>query len=619
MNARTLAAVCCAGAILAGCAGRTASPLPDAAGSLLESASQAQTKTPEQLTPMESAMSKSAKANLTIVVSIPRSTAPSPRYISPGAKGMTLAFKGPEERKEAFGLTHSTDPRCKNAEDVTICAFTLQLRTGKYTVNVALFDQPPVNRHIPASAKLLSLANDVPLTMKDKANRLKVRPAGVVASLAISGIPSGTAGTAFASAQSFTVTAEDADGYVIVGPYENAATLSDSDTTGATAIATSGSDNPPAGELLSSSDTATLNYTGLAIVPATITASASAATNGTGSFAPALQPIDPATLTGGVPINAYQAASPVTFSVSEVGWTNSPYDRTLSATLSSACNTFVTVTPASGTTFTPELVASPTNGGACTLTLTDGVGQQLVIPLGYELFSYTGSAQSFIVPSGVTQVTITALGAQGANYRGGTAGLGASVTATVGITAGTTLYVYVGSSWDGVGAFNNGIGSTGGGASDVRTSDAAPLTGISSTDPRILVAGGGGASGFDGYSGGNGGAAKGSGESGGSTTDGGGGGGGGTQTGPGAAGTSTCTMVVDGAQGTPGVGGFGANSGAGDGGGGWWGGSGGGIGSSCVGGAGGGGGSSFVTSGATNVSSAAGGSPNENGQITITW
>src|SRR5208283_4006348 len=52
-------------------------------------------------------------------------------------------------------------------------------------------------------------------------------------------------------------------------------------------IATSGSDGPATDELLSSSDTATLAYNGLGITSATITATATGATNGTAMFAPA--------------------------------------------------------------------------------------------------------------------------------------------------------------------------------------------------------------------------------------------------------------------------------------------------------------------------------------------
>ncbi|MGB6644324.1 MAG: hypothetical protein WBE35_04795, partial [Candidatus Cybelea sp.] len=58
-----------------------------------------------------------------------------------------------------------------------------------------------------------------------------------------------------------------------------------------------------------------------------------------------------------------------------------------------------------------------------------------------QTFHYTGAVQRFKVPSGVTQVTITAKGAGG----GAAGGRGASVTATIPIPlTGRTLTVVVG-------------------------------------------------------------------------------------------------------------------------------------------------------------------------------
>jgi Glycine rich protein len=95
-------------------------------------------------------------------------------------------------------------------------------------------------------------------------------------------------------------------------------------------------------------------------------------------------------------------------------------------------------------------------------------------------FTYTGSAQSFKVPAGVTSITVDAIGAAGAGVAGG---LGGRVRTTIPVTAGQTLTIYVGgkgstSSGGSRGGFNgganggSGLGSNasggGGGASDVR-------------------------------------------------------------------------------------------------------------------------------------------------------
>lgn len=120
-------------------------------------------------------------------------------------------------------------------------------------------------------------------------------------------------------------------------------------------------------------------------------------------------------------------------------------------------------------------------------------------------FAYTGSVQTFIVPAGVTSVNVDVRGAQGGSGAGSSQpGLGGRTTATLAVTPGQTLQIYVGGQGtSGVnrigsvapGGFNGGgfggydIGgySTaggGGGASDIR------LT--SSLIDRVIVAGGGG-------------------------------------------------------------------------------------------------------------------------------
>lgn len=273
----------------------------------------------------------------------------------------------------------------------------------------------------------------------------------------------------------------------------------------------------------------------------------------------------------------------------------------------------VTVTTAAGTS------------GARTFTINQ--------PSGSETFSYTGGTQIFLVPAGVTRLTVDAYGAQGGNG-GSFGGLGASggrVTATIGVAQGETLQIVVGGA--GGNGFANGTGAAGyngggaslsssvsggggGGASDVRQ-------GGTTTGHRVVVAGGGGGGGARGF----GGAFGGHGGSGGQTTGFGGnsgagptpgqGGGAGTPSagGPGGSGISTGTpgqLEVGGDSG------LGSNAGGG-GGGGYYGGGGGGNGSApSSGGGGGGGGSSYATATATAVSHQ-GGIRAGNGQVVLTW
>ncbi len=112
-----------------------------------------------------------------------------------------------------------------------------------------------------------------------------------------------------------------------------------------------------------------------------------------------------------------------------------------------------------------------------------------------QTFAFTGSTQTFVVPSGVTTLTIETWGAQGgANWVNNT-NFGGYSKATFSVTPGQTLAVNAGGQPTTItGGFNgggtgDGAGKGGGGASDVRI---APYT---LTD-RIIVGGGGGGAGF---------------------------------------------------------------------------------------------------------------------------
>ena len=244
-------------------------------------------------------------------------------------------------------------------------------------------------------------------------------------------------------------------------------------------------------------------------------------------------------------------------------------------------------------------------------------------------------------------MTVTATGAQGGGgfAAGCEGGFGASVTGTLAVTPGETLYVDVGGAGgdsqsvaDVTGGSNGGgAGGSddhgdgaggGGGASDVRTLPAAEP--LSSSDSRLLVAGGGGGGGdfyacIDGVgSGGNAGQNPAAGT--GTASGAGGGGAGGTSSSNpgGAAGVSAegCSGATSGGLGFGGSGASGDSCGAagGGGGGGYYGGGGGG-GAEVA--AGGGAGSSYVEPSAADVSigtaSQTSSAPPSNGEVTITY
>jgi hypothetical protein len=251
-------------------------------------------------------------------------------------------------------------------------------------------------------------------------------------------------------------------------------------------------------------------------------------------------------------------------------------------------------------------------------------------------FTYTGDYYAWVIPAGVTAITVSLAGAQGES-KTSAGGKGGKVSGVLDVTGGGTAYIYVGgqSGWNGGGTGGTGGGATmnsgsGGGATDIR------IGGTALTDRKVVAGGGGGAGrgdcvgeigGGGGYPGGfggtggsslkgsdggtNGGAVNGSstqsstctwstfGGGGGGQNGGGGAGGYGTSTGgsggscgglntnPGIGGSSGITAAC---AGTGGNGGSMSNGGGGGGGGGWYGGGSGGGNY----GSGGGGGSSYL-------------------------
>ena len=117
-------------------------------------------------------------------------------------------------------------------------------------------------------------------------------------------------------------------------------------------------------------------------------------------------------------------------------------------------------------------------------------------------FNYTGTMQSFIVPSGVTYIDVLMWGGGGGSYtnQSANAGYGLLLSANIPIMSGTTCYLYVGGQGMGydwshtpnpfMGGFNGGgngssaYGYAGGGASDIRI-------GGTALQNRVVVAGGG--------------------------------------------------------------------------------------------------------------------------------
>ena len=132
------------------------------------------------------------------------------------------------------------------------------------------------------------------------------------------------------------------------------------------------------------------------------------------------------------------------------------------------------------------------------LTAFSGFGQTTTSFVYNGTNGTDGSPQFFTIPTGVTELTVVAFGAQGGGVN---AGKGGQVNAVLTISQPQTLTIYVGgqptSSMGGYNGGGNGVLNTiaggGGGATDIRS-------GGGTLVDRILVAGGGGGYGFEGSS-----------------------------------------------------------------------------------------------------------------------
>ncbi len=270
-------------------------------------------------------------------------------------------------------------------------------------------------------------------------------------------------------------------------------------------------------------------------------------------------------------------------------------------------------------------VATAMLGGALLVVLTPvvgGSGGEVPIGQPIELSCVNGAAldtQHLTVPAGASVVTIQAFGADGGAGEDSAGGLGGSVSATVPVTPGDVINVWVGCQGEdapqgsgggtgGTGFGGNGgdTGGSGGGGGGGGGQTRIMLNGTSNAIVVTIAGGGGGGGGGNsGGAGGNGGGGAGLAGGDGVGADAGAGGGGGGQ--------PTCTNGVGFLHPTPalcnpdvgnaGLGDTGEGTkGGGGGGGGAQGGGGGGDGDGSSSGGGGGGGSSTVNSPASAVS-----------------
>ncbi|QQX75632.1 MULTISPECIES: M36 family metallopeptidase [Aequorivita] len=215
---------------------------------------------------------------------------------------------------------------------------------------------------------------------------------------------------------------------------------------------------------------------------------------------------------GGYTVLAGSPLAPtVSFTCSDTGLNTVAVEVTNDNGATSTCSALVNVIGGGGGggPFTcPGNITQDNDPGICgavvTYTVQSPSGCGGATPI---TFTYTGAPEVFIVPAGVTEITVENWGASGADGDGsgaGIGGLGGYASGVLSVTPGDVINIFVGGQdgYNGGGMVPGSTAGNGGGASDIR------INGVTLAD-RVLVAAGGGGGGSTGcvadWMGGNGG------------------------------------------------------------------------------------------------------------------
>jgi hypothetical protein len=222
-------------------------------------------------------------------------------------------------------------------------------------------------------------------------------------------LPAAKAGTAFKKPVAISLVVKGANGKAITGTYPNPIVIATTDKTGATVLLVNGKPASAKNPVTGSTSKVSLKYSGLAIVPATF----SATTKGLKKPAKTIfTPVAAAivysgSLTAGAPeidlIATSGAGSTGSFTATQAGWTGATFGKAFTYSFAAVTTgspapynncpgqsgAGYTVTPGSGTKGTAFTVtaASAAVAGECTLTLKGGAGKTLAVLLTFTTTS----------------------------------------------------------------------------------------------------------------------------------------------------------------------------------------------------------------------------------------
>jgi hypothetical protein len=223
-------------------------------------------------------------------------------------------------------------------------------------------------------------------------------------------LPKADAGKAFKKPESLTLAAIGTNGKPISGAYATPVSLSDSDKLKATELLVNGKPAGKGNPVTGSSSIITLKYTGLAIEPATFSATAAGVKEAKTTFSPQLSDIDyKGPMVNKAPEIDLYSTTPATqgfsgtFKVTEKGWTGKykkPFTYAFKSIKGKTNNCpgpggAYTVKPASKKIATDYTISATAGAGAgeCLMTMTGGGGKTLGITLTFTTSGIVISGQ----------------------------------------------------------------------------------------------------------------------------------------------------------------------------------------------------------------------------------
>lgn len=293
-----------------------------------------------------------------------------PAYISSASQSIVITLTLVAGNAPAAGITTTVTSALTNcASGCTVPGPNAPPDNDTFTLTI--FDGTNGTGHALSTATVVVSVNT------GVANTASATLLGIPATFSVTGIAAMAAGTPL-GAGAFSVSALDGAGKTITGTFAHPITVTSSLSTGTFAFAANGAAANNSTTLNASTDTIALSYTGLAVAPATMNVSATGATTATPALAPVLAPVTPtctSSCNGSSVSPANSLGATGTFTVSETGWSNSPYNQNFTVTAPAACSTVASVAPASGTSFTVTRAVGALSGATCNLTVADGAGQ----------------------------------------------------------------------------------------------------------------------------------------------------------------------------------------------------------------------------------------------------